>query len=119
MINFKGLIAAAALSVLSLGTIPAAEAAYRPCWFGQGINTRMQQRTCWITSRVNYNGHNVIDVTDWNGEKATIVLWTDENNNPSHAEFIYKGSNRIFDFSVDDDGAIRLFDGVHTLVFMP
>ena len=117
MFNLKGLIASAAITACCLGNAPAADAAYRPCWFGQGLGQRMERQTCWITSRTNANGHIVHDITDPAGNKGTIVLWRDQNGRPSYGEIVFKGRVMTMTYTRDADGSVRLFDGHTTLVF--
>lgn len=58
------------------GSVSPAEAG--TCWYMNGVeNGRVNGEYCKVSTRVNYNGHRVFDITDGNGRDFTIVLWTD------------------------------------------
>jgi hypothetical protein len=75
--NFKAL---ALGTVLTLGSIfgTVAPASAGTCWFERGNTGRMAATYCQTNSRINNNGHRVLDVVDHQGTEFTLVFWTDQ-----------------------------------------
>ncbi len=106
---FTKALLSASIVVGSLTAI-SAPAMAGTCWF-KGTNTRsLVSSYCWTQQRVNANGHNVIDVRDWQGTEFTIVFWEGGT-----AEIIYSNGYRrgeviTVDWYWDADGDRRLDD---------
>ena len=75
--NFKTL---ALGSVLALGSIfgSVTPASAGTCWFKDYNRGDLAPTYCQTSSRINYNGHTVWDVVDYNGTKMTLVFWDDQ-----------------------------------------
>ena len=67
-------------SVLAIGSIfgAVAPASAGTCWFPSYANSsNLVPSYCSTNSRINYNGHKVLDVVDHKGDSFTLVFWTD------------------------------------------
>ena len=112
--NFKSFALSALVGLSTLTGGMAAQAAPSTCWLG--LNARggsIPAQHCDVHTRVNYNGHNVIDVTTLvDNATMTVVLWTDSYNNPSYAEVIFEdGGRTTMSFRIDSAGDLHLWKG--------
>jgi len=75
--NFKSLALGSVLALGSIfGGVQSAQAG--TCWYMDAYENGSTSATyCSVESRVNSNGHRVFDIVDGEGDKFTVVLWTD------------------------------------------
>ena len=111
MINFKNIALSAALAAGSLfGGMAPAEAG--TCWFEAGNSGRLAPSYCQTTTRVNANGHNVVDVIDHQGTKITLVFWYENSGDRrGQVEVIHAGSVYNGTWYTDRQGDYRLVLG--------
>jgi len=108
--NFKALIAAAAVTVGTWGAAPMpAEAAASNCWIVPTSGYRVDPFRCDVSERTNANGHTVYDIRHFQGAGAhfSVILWT-VRGVPTTAEVFIDGERYITDWYYDEDGDVRL-----------
>lgn len=71
------------------------------CWFTPLENGSFQGEACIIGKRVNANGHTVYDLTDSQGTKKTVVLWSNAS-----AEVIQDGVVQAGTWQTNEKGHI-------------
>ena len=88
-------IALALSSVLAIGSIfgGVQSAQAGTCWFENYNNPgSLTPSYCQTSWRTNANGHDVVDIVDWRGDKVTMVFWVDRTGDRhGTVEVIYQG----------------------------
>ena len=106
---FKKALASLATTICCLGN--PSVAAPTSCWVAaQGDTGNIPSQMCDISTRVNANGHTVVDlVTVGDGGAISIVLWLDSDGTPSYAEVFHNYRRTLWAYEVDKDGDIHLY----------
>ena len=108
----KQLLATVVTSAALLAGAPAASAAPTSCWIDTS-NTQdvLTEQVCDASIRTNYNGHQVVDLTDDQGTMISIILWKTRQGNPMYAEvFTQEGNRLIWHWAIDNEGDVYLYD---------
>ena len=99
----------AALGVV-VALVAPAQAAPSTCWLIPPSGAMTQGFYCDLTSRTNYNGHIVHDISRRadGGARFTAVLWTDGGGNPDYAEVVVNGQVYRKAWWRDAQGDVRI-----------
>lgn len=109
----KGFLAAIPVATCCLfnpAGMPEAKAAPSTCWLIPRSGAQVQGFYCDLTSRTNYNGHVVHDISRRadGGAAFTAVLWTDGGGNPDYAEVLLDGTTYRRPWWRDAQGDVRI-----------
>ena len=80
------------------------------CWLGKTSDKELIHFNCQHTSRVNYHGHRVQDVSMHGPESElnySLVIWKDPDTDELEVDFIRKGESQRVTAWYDDEDDLR------------
>jgi len=110
--NFKAILASAAVATCCLFNPSAAEAATQTCWRVPSGGQVVSGFRCNVSSRYNANGHLVHDINTLDGVRFSVILWT-SGGNADDAEVFIDGERFTTAWYYDGDGDVRINLGRH------
>jgi len=84
------------------------------CWFQMETGGGLIGNRCSVSQRINVNGDRVFDVVEPSGLTRSVVLWENKE-----AEVFLQGQRFTGNWSLDDDGDVRVRLPSGTFAFKP